>query len=106
MQPDFNQMMRNVGKLQQAMQKVQDELTTAIVEGSSGGGVVKVSCTGTMEFKSVKINKEAVDPADVETLEDLVLMAIKDACDKAKDMGQKKMSQAAGGLPLPPGLGF
>jgi nucleoid-associated protein EbfC len=104
MQPDLNQMMRNVQKMQQAMMKLQSDLATQDVEGSAGGGAVTVTCTGALEFKGIKIKPEAVDPNDVETLEDLVLMAIKDACEKAKELGQQKMSQS--GISLPPGLGL
>lgn len=106
MQPDLNQMMRNVQKMQQAMQKLQDELAKTPVEGSAGGGAVKVTCTGALEFQAVKIKPEALDPEDPETLEDLVLAAIKDACQKAKDLGQEKMQKSVGNIQLPPGFGF
>lgn len=95
-----------MAKAQQGMLKVQQELANATVEGTSGGGAVTVKCTGAMEFKSVKIKPEAVDPNDVGTLEDLVLMAVKDACLKAQQLGQQKMKPALGNLQLPPGLGF
>lgn|ERR1700678_2618054 len=106
MQPDLNQMMKNAAKMQAEMVKIQDELSSTPVEGSAGGGAVKITCTGALDFTAVKINKDAVDPEDVETLEDLVLMAIKDACEKAKALGQQKMSKSLGGMGLPPGLGF
>ncbi len=106
MQPDLNKMMQEMAKAQQGMLKVQQELANATVEGTSGGGAVTVKCTGAMEFKSVKIKPEAVDPNDVGTLEDLVLMAVKDACLKAQQLGQQKMNPALGNLQLPPGLGF
>jgi DNA-binding YbaB/EbfC family protein len=108
MQPDMNQMMQKMQKAQEAMAKLQDELNRAVVEGSSGGGAVKVTCTGGMDFQGIKISKEAVDPTDVETLEDLILTAIKDACDKAKKLGEQKMSSQlnAMNLQLPPGFGF
>ena len=102
MQPDLNQMMRDVQKMQQAMLKLQDDLAKADVVGTAGGGVVKISCTGALEFSSVKIQPEALDPNDVETLEDLVLVAIKDACQKAKDLSQQKLGQS--GINLPPGF--
>ena len=102
--PDMNQMMRNVQKMQQAMLKLQTDLANQDVQGTAGGGAVTVTCTGALEFKSVKVKPEAVDPNDVETLEDLIVMAIKDACEKAKDLGQQKMSQS--GISLPPGMGF
>jgi DNA-binding YbaB/EbfC family protein len=88
------------------MLKVQQELANATVEGSSGGGAVTVKCSGAMEFKSVKIKPEAVDPSDVGTLEDLVLMAVKDACLKAQQLGEQKMKPALGNIKMPPGLGF
>jgi DNA-binding YbaB/EbfC family protein len=106
MQPDLNKMMQEMAKAQQGMMKVQQELANATVEGSAGGGAVVVKCSGAMEFKSVKINPEAVDPNDVGTLEDLVLMAIKDACLKAQQLGEQKMKPALGNIKMPPGLGF
>lgn len=106
MQPDLNRMMQEMQKAQQGMLKVQQELAQATIEGSSGGGAVTVTCSGSMEFKSVKIKPEAVDPSDVETLEDLVLMAIKDACLKAQQLGEQKMKPALGNIQMPPGLGF
>jgi DNA-binding YbaB/EbfC family protein len=105
MQPDFNQLMRQAQKAQQALERLQGELALAEIEGSSGGGAVQVTCTGTFDFKRVKIKSEAVDPNDVETLEDLVLMAIRDALEKAKKMGQDRASQSIG-MQLPPGMGM
>jgi DNA-binding YbaB/EbfC family protein len=102
MQPDLNQMMRQAAKMQREMEKIQDELNKTPVEGSAGGGAVKVTCTGAIEFTKIKLSAEAVDPNDIETLEDLILTAIKDASQKAKDLAQGKM----GKLQLPPGLGF
>lgn len=106
MQPDLNQMMRQAAKMQREMEKIQEELNTTPVEGSAGGGAVKVTCTGAMDFTAIKLSAEAVDPNDIETLEDLILTAIKDASTKAKEMAQGKMGKSLGGLQLPPGLGF
>jgi DNA-binding YbaB/EbfC family protein len=105
-QPDLNQMMNNVRKMQEAMEKLQAELAQTPVEGSSGGGAVKITCTGALDFTAVKIKPDAVDPADVETLEDLILTAIKDACQRAKDLGEQKMGKQLAGMQLPPGMGF
>ena len=107
MQPDLNEMMRNVQKMQQAMEALQSELAIAHVEGSAGGGAVTVSCTGELEFQSVKIKPEAIDANDIGTLEDLVLTAVKDACQKAKNLGRDKMgnSFSNSGIQLPPGFG-
>jgi DNA-binding YbaB/EbfC family protein len=108
MQPDLSEMMRNVQKMQEAMEALQSELATAKVEGSAGGGAVTVSCTGELEFQSVKIKPEAIDPSDIGTLEDLVLTAVKDACQKAKNLGRDKMgnSFSNSGIQLPPGFGL
>lgn len=108
MQPDLNEMMRNVQKMQEVMAKLQGELATATVEGSAGGGAVKITCTGELEFQSVKIKADAVDTNDIETLEDLVLTAIKDACTKAKSLGRDKMGRSMNdsGIQLPPGFGL
>ncbi len=107
MQPDLNEMMRNVQKMQQAMEKLQGELAATVVEGTAGGGVVKIACTGELEFQSVKIQADAVDINDIGTLEDLVLLAIKDACINAKNLGRDKMgrSMSDSGIQLPPGFG-
>jgi DNA-binding YbaB/EbfC family protein len=108
MQPDLNEMMRNVQKMQEAMEKLQGELATTVVEGTAGGGAVKIACTGELEFQSVKIQADAIDVNDTGTLEDLVLTAIKDACVKAKNLGRDKMgrSMSDSGIQLPPGFGF
>ena len=106
MQPDLNKMMQEMAKAQQGILKVQQELANTTIEGSAGGGAVVVQCTGSMEFKSVKIKPEAVDPNDIGTLQDLVLMAIKDACKKAQALSEKKGKLELGNLKLPPGLGI
>lgn len=106
MQPDLNKMMQEMAKAQQGILKVQQELANTTIEGSAGGGAVVVQCTGSMEFKSVKIKPEAVDPNDIGTLQDLVLMAIKDACKKAQILSETKGKLELGNLKLPPGLGI
>lgn len=110
MSQDFSKMMRDaqksLQKMQQDMAKVQEDLKSISIEGTSGGGVVKVVCNGHTEFTSVKIKPEAVDPADVETLEDLVLAAIKDASAKTQALVADKTGSITKGLNLPPGMGF
>lgn len=110
MQQDLNKMMRDaqksLQKMQQDMARMQEELSSTKVEGSSGGGAVVVTCTGTQEFTGVKIKAEAIDPNDIETLEDLVLAAIKDASQKAQKLAADKTGSITKGLNLPPGLGF
>ena len=110
MSNDFQKMMRDaqksLQKMQQDMMQMQQELSGVVVEGTSGGGMVKITCNGNSEFTSVKINKEAVDPEDVETLEDLVLAAVKDASTKAQALLQQRAGHLTQGLNLPPGMGF
>lgn len=91
-------------KMQQDMNRMQEELAAIMIEGTAGGGAVVVTCNGNNEFRSVKIKKEAVDPNDVETLEDLVLAAVKDATAKAQKLLQTRANSLTAGLNLPPGL--
>jgi DNA-binding YbaB/EbfC family protein len=100
--PDFSGGMPDLGGLleqAQQMMQAQAELAEQVVEGHAGGGVVKVTVTGGMEFKSVKIDPSAVDPEDVEMLEDLVLAAIHDATHKVQELAQQGIGQLGlGGL--------
>lgn len=110
MQQDFGKMMRDaqasLKKMQDDMGKMQKELADTNVEGTSGGGAVTITCNGMCEFKAVKIKAEAVDPTDVETLEDLVLAAITDASNKAQELMRTRTGSITKGMNLPPGLGF
>ena len=81
------------------------DLEERILEGSAGGGVVKVYVNGQQEVQAVKISAEAVDPDDVETLEDLVTAAVRQAMNAAKELKQSEMSKVTGGMNLP-GMGF
>lgn len=110
---DYNKMMKDAAKSLQKMQtdmaKMQQELGEIKVEGTAGGGAVTVVCNGNGEFLSVKMKKEAVDPEDVETLEDLVLAAIKDASAKSQALMQQRAGHLTQGLNLPgfpPGMGM
>jgi len=100
--------MKNMGDLQKMaremqanMAKAQEELAAATVEGSAGGGAVVVVLTGTQECKSVRIQKDAVDPSDVETLQDLVLAAFTDALKKSRELAAQRLGSVTGGLKLP-----
>ena len=100
--------MKNIGDLQRMaremqanMEKAQNELGQLTVEGSSGGGAVTIVMTGTQEGREVRISKDAVDPADVETLQDLVLTAMNDALAKSKELAGQKLGGVTGGLKLP-----
>lgn len=96
-------MIRQAQRLQAQLQKIQEELETMTVEGSAGGGVVKVVMTGKQTVESVTIEPEAAE--DVELLQDLVAAAVNDAFTKTQEMAAKKMSAVTGGMNIP-GLGF
>lgn len=99
---NLNQLMKQAQKMQAEMAKAQEELSTMEFEGTAGGGMVKVTLNGEHKLLSCKIQKEAVDPDDVEMLEDLVLVAVNDAIKKASETSNSKMSGFTGGLPSMP----
>ena len=96
-------MSRQAQKLQAQLQKVQEELETITVEGSAGGGVVRVVMTGKQSVESVNIDPEAAE--DVELLQDLGAAAVNDAFNKTQELASQKMSSVTGGMNIP-GLGF
>ncbi len=95
-------MMRQAQQLQAKLEKVQEELETLTVEGSAGGGVVKVVMTGKQLVESVSIDPEAMEDADL--LQDLVAAAVNDAFSKTQELAAQKMGAITGGLKIP-GLG-
>jgi DNA-binding YbaB/EbfC family protein len=97
-------MMKKVQKLQGDMAKLQEELKARTIEVSTGGGAVKVVVTGEKKVQSIKIAPSAVDPEDVEMLEDLVAAAVNEAMTKVDDMMAQEMGKLTGGLNLPPGM--
>lgn len=103
---DMNQMMAQMEKLQEEMAKTQEGLGDVEVTASSGGGMVTVVATGSQEIKSISIDPDAVDPDDVEMLEDLVLAAVTEALQKSNELAEEKMGGLTAGLGLPPGLGL
>ena len=88
-------------QMQQEMLRVQTELESTIVDGSAGGGVVRATVTGKQELVSVTIDPSAVDPDDVEMLQDLVLAAVNEALRASRELAEQKMSAVTGGLRLP-----
>ncbi len=104
-QPNMNQMMQQVQKMQADMAKAQEELKNEEVEASAGGGMVTVKVTGDLEVRSVIIDPEAVDPEDVDMLQDLVLAATNEAMRSAQALAASKMEGATGGLGGAGGLG-
>lgn len=97
----MSQMMKEARKVQERIVQLQEELRAREVEASSGGGAVTVRVNGKQELISIKIKPEAVDPDDVEMLEDLVLTAVNEAVKKSQDMVSSEMSKITGGLSIP-----
>ena len=98
---DMGQIMKQAQEIQKRVAKVQADLKERIEEGSAGGGMVKALVNGAQDVVSIRIDPEVVDPDDVDMLEDLVLAAIRQAMEKAREMAGKEMSKATGGLGLP-----
>ena len=99
---DPMKMMRQGQQMQEKMNKVQVELETDTVEGTAGGGAVRVVATGTQKVVSVTIDPAAA--SDTEMLQDLVIAAVNDAMEQSKQLAASKMQAVASGLGLPPGL--
>lgn len=98
---NMNQMMKQVKKMQEQMMKAQEELENKTVEGTAGGGVVTVQMNGHKKLLDVKIKPEAVDPEDVEMLQDLVLTAVNDALAKADELANQDLGRYTGGMNIP-----
>lgn len=98
---NMNKMMKQVQKMQQDMLKLQEELGSRTVESTAGGGAVKVTANGKNEIVAIEIKPEAVDPEDVEMLQDLILAAVNEALKKAQDVVSQEMSKLTGGLKIP-----
>jgi DNA-binding YbaB/EbfC family protein len=103
---DFLGMMKQAAQLQAKMQTLQAELDNVVVEGLSGGGLVRVQMTAKMDVKSIQIDPSLLKAEEREILEDLLVTAQQDAKRKAEIAVQDKMRDLTGGLPLPPGLGL
>jgi nucleoid-associated protein EbfC len=97
-QPDMNQMLRQVQQMQAEVMKAQEQLKTEVVEASAGGGMVTVKMSGDLELKEIVIDPGAVDPEDVELLQDMVQAAVNEAIRSAQELAASKMGQATGGL--------
>ncbi|NLM73178.1 MAG: YbaB/EbfC family nucleoid-associated protein [Clostridiaceae bacterium] len=101
---NLNNLMKQAQKMQEQMLKAQEELAEKTVEATVGGGAVTVVATGAKEIKEIRISKEAVDPDDVETLQDLVLAAVNEALRQADELAKNMMGGLTGGLGNIPGL--
>jgi nucleoid-associated protein EbfC len=97
-QPNLNKMMKQVQEMQAEMMKAQEQLKDEVVEASAGGGMVTIKITGDLEFKEIKIDPSAVDPEDVELLQDMVLAAVNEAVRSAQELANRRLGGLAGGL--------
>ncbi len=98
---NINKMMKQVQQMQANMQKLQEELAERTVEATAGGGMVTAVVSGRQEVKAITIKPEAVDPEDVEMLQDLILAAVNEGLRKASEMSATEMSKLTGGMKVP-----
>ncbi len=97
----IQELLKQAQRMQKRIKESQEELSNKVIEASSGGGMVKVSMNGNQEILSLKIDKEVVNPDDVEMLEDLIVAAIEEARQKVKEMIESEMSDLTGGIKIP-----
>jgi DNA-binding YbaB/EbfC family protein len=102
-QPNMQQMLKQVQKMQAEMMAAQEQLKDEVVEASAGGGMVTVKVSGDLDVKAIAIDPEAVDPEDVELLQDMVLAAVNEGLRAAQELASKKLGGITGGLGGPGG---
>ncbi len=98
---NYGKIMKQAQQMQAKMGQVQEELKNETVESSAGGGMVKVVITGDLEIRSITIDPGAVDPEDVEMLQDMVAAAVNEAVRSAQELAAQKMSAVTGGMNIP-----
>lgn len=98
---NFGNIMKQAKKLQERMAQLQKELETKTVEATSGGGMVSVVVNGKFELVSLKIEKDVVNPEDVDMLQDLLIAAVNEGIRKAQEMASSEMSKITGGMSIP-----
>ncbi|WP_256441475.1 YbaB/EbfC family nucleoid-associated protein [Collinsella sp. zg1085] len=98
---NMNQMMQQARKMQAQMAKVEEELKSTTVDASAGGGMVKVVVNGSMQLESITIDPEALDPSDVEMLQDMIVAAVNEAQRGIAEIANRQMSAVTGGINLP-----
>ncbi len=99
--PDLSALFSRLGEVQQNLQQAQESAAAKVLEGTAGGGAVRVRATGGLEFQEVSIDPSVVDPSDIELLQDLILAALRDVVEQA----HAETAQALGGVDLGGGLG-
>lgn len=98
---NMNSVIKQAQKMQEEMERVQGELEEKTVEAAAGGGAVKAVVSGKKQIVSLTIDPDAVDPEDVETLQDMIMLAVNEAISKADEMMAEGMSSVTGGLNIP-----
>ena len=98
---NFNTIMKQAKKMQERMGQLQKELETKTVEAQAGGGMVRVVVNGKYEIVSLKIEKEVVNPEDIEMLQDLITAAVNEGIRKSQEMASSEMAKITGGLNIP-----
>lgn len=98
---DMKQMMRQAQKMQKELNKAQEEIATMTFEATAGGGMVKAVASGDMNITSLTIDPDAVDPEDVEMLQDMVVAAVNEALRGVSEMSNQRMSAVTGGMSIP-----
>lgn len=98
---NMGKMMKQAQQLQEKMNKLQEEMADKTVEATAGGGMVKAVANGRQQIVSIKIEKEVVDPEDVEMLQDLIAAAINEALSRSQEMVSEEMSKLTGGMNIP-----
>jgi DNA-binding YbaB/EbfC family protein len=102
--PNLNQLMKQAQQMQAEMAKAQEQLKNETVEASAGGGMVKVTMTGDLQLREITISPDAVDPEDVDLLQDMVTAAVSEALRSAQELAANRMGGIAGGMPGLPGM--
>lgn len=104
---NMNQLMKQAQQMQQKLAEAQESMSEVTVDASAGGGMVKVTVDGAMQLKSVTIDPDALDPEDVEMLQDMIVAAVNEACRGVAEIANKRMSAVTGGMGVGiPGMPF
>jgi DNA-binding YbaB/EbfC family protein len=98
---NFGNIMKQAKKMQERMMELQEELATKTVEATAGGGMVSVTVNGKFEVLSLKIEREVINPEDVEMLQDLIVAALNEGIRKAQEMAASEMAKVTGGMQIP-----
>lgn len=99
--PNLSNMSSQMGNIMKMQEMIQEDLSSKVVEGLAAGSLVKIEMNGKQELLSIKLDPSVVDPEDVEMLEDLLMVAFKDALSKSQELGMESMSKLTGGLKIP-----